>query len=384
MSGSTGTTARIVGAATTPFGKFRDRTLESLAVEAGIAAVRDAGLQRTDVEALFSGNAYAGSLVGQRIGKEMGLDGLPCYNFENACASGASALAQAYRAVRNGEFTTVLVIGVEQLSALGGGLLPIGPGDPEIQAGLTMPAAYAMRTESWLSRFGGKPEDIAQVSVKSRDAASRNPNAQYRTPVTIDEVMESRLVADPITLLQMCPNADGAAAVVVTSDPAAAGEARSVEVLSSVVQSGQFFQGWRDMAWPDITLRAVEQAYASAGITAQDVDVAEVHDAAAIGEVMYYEALGLCERGEGASFVLSGQSSLAGRTAVNTGGGLLSRGHPLGATGVVQVVELVAQLRGETGANQVDGARIGVAHCTGGGIWGVDNGAAAVHVLARR
>ena len=119
------------------------------------------------------------------------------------------------------------------------------------------------------------------------------------------------------------------------------------------------------------------------GVTARDVDVAEVHDAAAIGEVMYYEALGLCERGEGASFVLSGQSSLAGRTAVNTGGGLLSRGHPLGATGVVQVVELVAQLRGETGDNQVEGARVGVAHCTGGGIWGVDNGAAAVHVLAR-
>ncbi len=384
MAGTTATAPRIVGAATTPFGKFRDRTLESLAVEAGIAAVRDAGLQRSDIEALFSGNAYAGSLVGQRIGKEMGLDGLPCYNFENACASGASALAQAYRSVRHGEFTTVLVIGVEQLSALGGGLLPIGPGDPEIKAGLTMPAAYAMRTESWLSRFGGKPEDIAQVSVKSRDAASRNPNAQYRTPVTIDEVMESRLVADPITLLQMCPNADGAAAVVVTSDPAATGDARSVEVLSSAVLSGQFFQGWRDMAWPDITLRAVEQAYGAAGITASDVDVAEVHDAAAIGEVMYYEALGLCERGEGASFVLSGQSALAGRTAVNTGGGLLSRGHPLGATGIVQVVELVAQLRGETGANQVEGAQVGVAHCTGGGIWGVDNGAAAVHVLARR
>ena len=377
------TTPRIVGAAQTPFGKFRDRTLESIAVEAGIGAVRDAGLQRTDIEALFAGNAYAGSLVAQRIGKEMGLDGLPAYNFENACASGASALAQAYRSVAHGEFTTVLVIGVEQLSALGGGLLPIGEDDPEIEAGLTMPAAYAMRTESYLSRFGGKIEDIAQVSVKSRARAANNPLAQYRTPVTVEEVLESRLVADPITLLQMCPNADGAAAVVVTSDPAASGDARSVQVLSSVVLSGQFFQGRRDMAWPDITLRATEQAYGRAGITAKDVDVVEVHDAAAIGEVMYYEALGLCERGEGASFVVSGSSALAGRTAVNTGGGLLSRGHPLGATGVVQVVELVAQLRGETGANQVEGAELAVAHCTGGGIWGVDNGACAMHVLAR-
>ena len=374
---------RIVGAAQTDFGKFRDRTLESLAVEAGIGAVRDAGLARTDIQALFTGNAYAGSLVGQRIGKEMGLDGLPTYNFENACASGASALAQAYRAVLHGEFTTVLVIGVEQLSALGGGLLPIGADDPEIQAGLTMPAAYAMRTESYLSRFGGKVEDIAQVSVKSRARAARNPRAQYRTPVTLAEVMESRLVADPITLLQMCPNADGAAAVVVTSDPAADADRRAVLILSSVVLSGQFFQGSRDMAWPDITLRAVEQAYGQAGITARDVDVAEVHDAAAIGEIMYYEALGLCERGEGTSFVVSGTSSLAGATAVNTGGGLLSRGHPVGATGVVQVVELVAQLRGETGANQVADAELAVAHCTGGGIWGVDNGACAMHVLAR-
>ena len=374
---------RIVGAAQTDFGKFRDRTLESLAVEAGIGAVRDAGLARTDIQALFTGNAYAGSLVGQRIGKEMGLDGLPTYNFENACASGASALAQAYRAVLHGEFTTVLVIGVEQLSALGGGLLPIGADDPEIQAGLTMPAAYAMRTESYLSRFGGKVEDIAQVSVKSRARAARNPRAQYRTPVTLAEVMESRLVADPITLLQMCPNADGAAAVVVTSDPAADADRRAVLILSSVVLSGQFFQGGRDMAWPDITLRAVEQAYGQAGITARDVDVAEVHDAAAIGEIMYYEALGLCERGEGTSFVVSGTSSLAGATAVNTGGGLLSRGHPVGATGVVQVVELVAQLRGETGANQVADAELAVAHCTGGGIWGVDNGACAMHVLAR-
>jgi benzoylsuccinyl-CoA thiolase BbsB subunit len=379
----TDTNVRILGAAQTAFGKFRDRSLESIAVEAATGAVRDAGLQRTDIQAMFCGNAYAGSLVGQRIGKEMGLDGLPVFNHENACASGASALAHAWLAVQAGQFETVLVVGVEQLSALGGGLLPIGEGDPEIAAGLTMPAAYAMRTESYLSRFGGKVEDIAQVSVKSRQRAAGNPYAQYRTPVTIDEVMDSRLVADPITLLQMCPNADGAAALVVTSRGVAAGDDRAVQVLSSVVASGQFFQGARDMAWPDITLRAVEQAYAAAGVGARDVDVVEVHDAAAIGEVMYYEALGLCERGEGTSFIASQESSLAGRTAVNTGGGLLSRGHPLGATGVVQVVELVRQLRGETGENQVDGARVALAHCTGGGIWGVDNGACAVHVLAR-
>ncbi|MBM9463462.1 thiolase family protein [Aeromicrobium sp. YIM 150415] len=379
----TSSPVRIIGAAQTDFGKFRDRSLESIAIEAGIAAVRDAGVDRTDLQALFCGNAYAGSLVGQRISKEMGLDGLPVFNHENACASGASALAHACLAVGAGQFTTVLVLGVEQLSALGGGLLPIGEDDPEIAAGLTMPAAYAMRTESYLSRFGGKPEDIAQVAVKSRRQAGGNPRAQYRTPVTVDEVMESRLIADPITLLQMCPNADGAAALVVTSDPAAGGDDRSVQVLSSVVASGQFFQGWRDMAWPDITLRAVEEAYDQAGVTAADVDVVEVHDAAAIGEIMYYEALGLCERGEGMSFVFSQESSLAGRTAVNTGGGLLSRGHPLGATGVVQVVELVAQLRGETGANQVSGAEVALAHCTGGGIWGVDNGACAVHVLGR-
>jgi benzoylsuccinyl-CoA thiolase BbsB subunit len=370
---------RIAGAAQTAFGRFRDRTVESLAVEAGIAAIRDAQLRRPEVQALFCGNAYAGSLLGQRIGKEMGLDGLPVYNHENACASGASALAHACLAVGAGMFDTVLVIGVEQLSALGGGLLPLGEDDPEIAAGLTMPAAYAMRTESYLSRFGGTPADVAQVAVKSRANAARNPRAQFRDPVTLDDVLGSRLIADPVTLLQMCPNADGAAALVVT---AGRGD-RCVTVLSSVVTSGRFFQGARDMAWPDITLRAAAQAYAQAGITAADVDVAEVHDAAAIGEIIYYEALGLCERGEGLDFVRTGRSSVAGATAVNAGGGLLSRGHPLGATGVVQVVELVAQLRGEAGDMQVEGAEVAVAHCTGGGIWGVDNGACAMHVLAR-
>ncbi|RYI98589.1 MAG: thiolase family protein, partial [Actinomycetales bacterium] len=303
MNGST----RIVGVAQTVFGKHRDRTIESLAVEAGVGAVRDAGLDRTGIEALFCGNVFGGSLLGQRIGKEMGLDGLPTFNHENACASGAAALHDAIGAVTSGQYETVLVIGVEQLSALGGGLLPSG-GDPEMNIGLTQPAAYAMRTESYLSRFGGRPEDIAQVVVKSRQRASQNRFAQYRTPTSLDEVMASRLLADPITL------------------------------------------------------RSVEQAYSSAGVTARNVDVAEVHDAAAIGEVMYYEALGLCERGEGMDFVLSGESAKAGATAVNTGGGLLSRGHPLGATGLAQVAELTAQLRGETGANQVDGAEVAVAH----------------------
>jgi acetyl-CoA acetyltransferase len=373
-------TAAVIGAGQTDFGKFRDRTLEAIAVEAILHALADAAVMRSDIDAVFTGCAYGGSLVGQRIGKEVGLDGLPTFNHENACASGASALAHAVATLRAGLYGTVLVVGIEQLSKLGGGLLPLGENDPEIAQGLTMPAAYAMRTESYLSKFGGTIEEVAAVTVKSRGRAALNDHAQYRKPITVHEVLASRLIADPVTLLQMCPNADGGAALVVSTQDS---HPRAVSILSSVVTSGRFYQGARDLTWPDITLRAAAQAYAESGVTAADVDVAEVHDAAAIGEIIYYEALGFCGRGEGLAFVEPATSGAGGAPAVNTGGGLLSRGHPLGATGVVQIVELVQQLRGEADERQVPGARVALAHCTGGGIWGVDNGACAVHVLTR-
>lgn len=378
---NTASSAWIIGIGQTDFGKFRDRPIESLGREAALAALNDSGLEPRQIQAVFTGSVFSGSLISQRIAKDIGFDGLPAFNHENACASGGTALHHAWTTVVAGMYDAVLVLGVEKLSSLGGGLLPIAPDDPEVAQGMTMPALYAMRTESYLSKFGGNAADVAEVTVKSRNHAANNPHAQYRKPTTIAEVLASKPLADPITLLQMCPNADGAAAVIVVSDRLAKSDRTNIEIKASVVTSGNFYQGERDLIWPDITLRAGEAAYAMAGVGPADIDVAEVHDAAAIAEVIYYEALGFCARGEGLEFVKTGKSSSAGSVAVNTGGGLLSRGHPLGATGIVQIVELVAQLRGTAGCNQVADAVTALAHCTGGGIWGVDNGACTVHVL---
>jgi benzoylsuccinyl-CoA thiolase BbsB subunit len=305
------------------------------------------------------------------------------FNHENACSSGSSALSQGWLSVAAGLCDAVLVVGAEKLSSLGRGPLPIDTDDPEVEQGVTMPALYAMRTRAYLEKYGGSVEQVAQVTVKSRRHAADNPYAQYREPVTVADVLESRLIADPITLLQMCPNADGAAAAVLCAeDGIKDGDRPKVRILASVVTSGKFEQGYRDMTTPDISIRASRRAYELAGCGPDDVDVVEVHDAAAIAEVIYYEALGLCPPGEGLDFLESGATSVGGRVPVNPSGGLLCRGHPLGATGLAQLAELTWQLRGEAEGRQVAGAKTALAHCTGGGIWGLDNGVCSVHVLA--
>lgn len=380
MSATSSRPVYIAGVGTTCFGKFPNRSLVSLGQEAALAAIHDSGLTARNIEAGYVGCVYGGMLIGQRIFKELGLLGIPIVNLENACSSGGTALAQAYLAISAGAYDVALVLGVEKLSDLGGGVLPLVADDPEIEQGLTMPALYAMRTQSYLAKYGGCVEQVASVTVKNRRHAALNERAQYRKPVTVDEVMISRMIAEPVTLLQMCPNADGAAAVVLVNDKALI-DGVKVQVLSSVIGSGKFNQGYRDLARSDITMRASRKAYENAARGPEDVDVAEVHDAAAIAEVIYYEALGLCEEGEGIAFLQSGASALGGKVPVNPSGGLLCRGHPLGATGVAQVAELTYQLRGSAGLRQVEGARTAIAHCTGGGIWGVDNGACTVHVL---
>ncbi len=368
------------GGAMTPFGKFVDQSAESLAQKAVLGALKDAGVARDAIDAAYVGSVFQGSLIGQRVLKDLGMTGIPIYNVENACSSGATALSQACLAVAVGQVETALVVGLEKLSKQGGGPLALDTGDPEIEQGLTMPALYAMRTQAYLNKYGGRMEQVAQVTVKSRRHAARNPYCQYRDPCTVEEVLASRPIADPITLLQMCPNADGAAAVVVSRKPPADGRA-AVRVMGSVVSSGKFAQGFRDLTLPDITISAARKVYEMAGVGPEDVDLAEVHDAAAIAEVIYYEALGFCGPGEGLSLLEAGETAVGGRIPVNPSGGLLCRGHPLGATGVAQVVEIMWHLTGRAGERQVEGARIGVAHCTGGGIWGVDNGSCSMHVL---
>jgi benzoylsuccinyl-CoA thiolase BbsB subunit len=372
----------ITGADMIPFGRYRDVNVAQLGIPAVIGAIRDAGLARADIEAVYCGNVHGGMLVGQRAVRDLGLGEIPVVNVENACSSSATALREAYVAVGAGIHEAVLVLGIEQLTALGGGPLPLDNADHEVANGQVMPSVYAMRARRYLYEHDLEPADLAAVAVKARRHGAVNPYAQIRTPTTVEEVLASRVVATPLTLYQCCPTGDGAAAVVVTSaEKAAESNAVPVWIRASVLHTGRFETGFRDLTIPEITVGSAASAYEQAGIGPEDLDVVELHDAFSIAELMYYEALGLTARGQAVALLKSGATSLGGRTVVNPSGGLLAKGHPIGATGIAQTVEIVWQLQGRAGSRQVEGARIGLTHATGGGMSGVDHGACTVHVL---
>ena len=374
----------VIGVGMVRFGKFPDKTLADIAWPAVKQAIEDAGIDKSDIGAAYCGAALGGMMAGQRVLKALGITGLPIVNVENACSSSSSALREAWIAVGAGVHDLALVIGVEKLTRFGGGTLPLEREDFEVAHGLVMPALYGMRARRYMHDFDVGIEQIARVAVKAHDHGALNPDAQYRNRVTLDEVMASRPIAEPFTLLHCCPSGDGAAAVLLCAgDVARRYRADGVRVLASEVTSGRYVTGYRDMTTPEITVRGAAQAYEDAGIGAEDLDVLEVHDAFTIAELLYYEALGLCGRGEAPRLLADGVTSLGGRVPVNPSGGLLSKGHPIGATGAAQVVEIVRQLRGECGPRQVENAKVGLTHCTGGGISGFDHGACSIHVFAR-
>ncbi len=371
------TAAHVIGVGMTAFGRRPDDTIESLGAAAALDALRQSGVTPEDIDAVYCGNVYGGMLPAQRIAAGIGLTGRPGYNVEAACSSSAVALHLAVHAIRTGLHDTVLVLGVEQLSRFGGGTLPLNPDDLDVAQGVTMPAVYAMRAQRYLASTGATVHDLAAVAVKNRGNGAANPRAQYRTEPTVEEVLASRPVADPLTLLQCSGSGDGAAAAVVSRHP---GERlRPVSVVASRFTSGT--TGAHDLTREPLTARVASDAYAEAGITADDVDVIELHDAFSIAELQYYEALGLCGFGEAPELVRSGHTGRTGPCAVNPSGGLLARGHPIGATGLAQVVEVVEWLR-DPPAWDGRRARLGVTHCTGGGISGYDHAACSIHVLA--
>jgi acetyl-CoA acetyltransferase len=374
----------VIGVGMIPFGKYPDKNIADLGWPAVKAAIKDAGIEGKRIEAVYSGTARGGAMVGQRIMGRLGLAGLPIVNVENACSSSSSALRQAVIAVGAGAYDVALVIGVEKLTKFGGGTLPLDEDDWEVRLGLSMPALYAMRAQRYMHDYGVKLSQLANVSVKNRKNGALNPDAQMRKEVSVDEVLSSRMVAEPFTLLQCCPTGDGAAAIILASDRIAR-QIRSdaVSVRGSHLTSGRFMAGFRDMTSPEITVRGAKEAFEEAGLGPDDIDVAEVHDAFSIAELLYYEAFGFCKRGEGAALLDSGATRIGGKIPINPSGGLLAKGHPVGATGAAQVVEIVRQLRGEAGARQVEGAKVGLTHATGGGISGFDHGACSIHIFQR-
>jgi acetyl-CoA acetyltransferase len=374
----------ITGGAMTAFGRHSGVMAPELAQQAILKAMDDAGVTKDDIQAVYCANVLGGMILGQVIVRDLGFKGIPVYNVENACASGATGVHLARHALLAQQYDTVLVFGIEQLTALGGGTIPLQRNDHKTElyakAGMVLPAVYAMRGTRFLHERHATPADLAAVAVKNRHNGSLNEFAQQRTEVTLDEVLASRMIADPLTLLQCCPSqVDGAAAVVVSTRP---GKSRKpVKVLSSVVVSGIREEADDDILDAEITARAARQAYEQAGLGPKDVDVVELHDAFTIAELLYYEALGLAAPGDAVALLKSGATQLGGRIPVNPSGGLLAKGHPLGATGVAQMVEVMWHLQGRAGARQVPNAKVGLTQCTGGGIAGVDHAASSVHLL---
>ena len=392
------------GVGMTRFGKYTDRTMGSLAVEATHSALKDSGLGVADVGAVFFSNATAGLMTGQEMVRgqvalrSTGLLGVPFVNVENACASASTAVRLAWLSVASGDADVVLAVGAEKLShpdrrrsfealsaavdierieemkadLFGEDLEGSGTDDRSFFMDV-----YADMAMKYMARSGASAADFAAVAVKSHEHAALNPRAQYRNRITAAEVLGSRPIAGPLTLLMCSPIGDGAAAVVLCSEEVAARLATPrVRLRASALVSG--FEGTR----PDSAVeRAAHLAYEAAGIGPDDVDVAEVHDAAAPAELILYEELGLCAPGDGAKLLASGDTALGGRIPVNTSGGLISKGHPVGATGCGQLVELVEQLRGSAGARQVNGARVALAE-NAGGYLGPDPAAVCVTILS--
>lgn len=374
----------VIGTGLVPFGKYPDKTLAEIGWPAVREAIVESGIPPKSIDAVYCGSALGGMLSGQRVMKSLGLTGMSIINIENACSSSSSALAEAWTAVSSGRHDIVVVIGVEKLTKFGGGTLPLENEDWEVNQGMVMPALYAMRARRYMHEYGLTARQLGEVSVKAHEHGALNPNAQIRKRVSIEEVMASRPVADPFTLWHCCPTGDGAAALVIASaEVARQHKANPVRVTASEVTSGVYTNGYRDMTWAELTARGAKEAYEMAGVGPDDIDVAEIHDAFTIAELMYYEAFGFCERGHAYELLSSGATSLGGDICVNPSGGLLSRGHPVGATGAAQAVEIVRQLEGRAGAHQVEGARVGLAHATGGGIAGLDHGACSIHIFAR-
>lgn len=380
-------TTHVAGVGMVRFGKYdASVTFEKLAVGAAEAALKDAGAARRQIDAVYVGHVFGGPVAGQRVATELGLAGLPVSNHENFCASGATALREAWVAIRAGLYDVILVIGAEKMTdRVKGGVTP-DASDLDAMQGFVMTAGHAMSARRYMVDHGATREQIAMVAVKNHGHSQHNPYAQYQNAVSLEQVLAARLVADPLGVLDCSPISDGAAAAVVCS-PAGLRRlgisARRPEVRGVGLVSGTLRTGLYDLNEEDVSKRAGEQAYAMANIDPSDIDFVEMHDCFTIAEIVRMEGLGLIPRGEGGRWTESGRTSLGGKLPVNPSGGLLSRGHPVGATGMAQLCEMYWQLTDQAGRRQVDGAKLGLSYCKGGTVSGTDGASVTTVVVAR-
>ena len=369
------------GVGTSDYGLFPERRVESLAWAAVAEAVRDAGITPGDVDAIVVGSVFGPPGVATRVQRGLGIPGVPMWTVENACASGTSAYHEAVEAIRLGRFGCVLVLGVDQMSTLFSGAIVPEATDPEGASSLPLPGLYALQAQRYVDEFGVTPEQLAAVAVKNKRNGLDNPRAQLRNKApSVEEVLASRMIAEPLTFLQCCPTSDGAGAAIVGPER---GNPDDLRIESSVMVSGALWDQRSDDVWGYASVaRAAEKAFAQAGRAPGEIDVLEVHDAFTIGEIFTCEALGLAPRGKGAELAPSGHTQRDGVQPVNPSGGLLSRGHPLGATGLAQLAEIAWQLRGRAAARQVARHRVGLVETMGGGAAGMDGNACVVTILS--
>jgi acetyl-CoA acyltransferase len=374
----------VIGTDMIRFGRFPDRNVADLGGEAALMALDDAGLGIADMQALYCGNlGEARAMVGQRILQQIGQTGIPVVNCANACATGATAFREGWIAIKAGLYDLVLAVGVEQMGRglLGGGAAPGGiPIEGLIGSG-TMPSVFAQVGLEHARKYGTTIEQFAKVSVKNHHHSTLNPKAMYQKETPLEEVLGAEMISYPNTKLMCSVNVDGSAAAVLASEKKVKElglMARAIKVRASTLTSDPWSP--RDLVMQDFntcTRLAAKQAYDMAGVGPEDLDLVELHDCFATAELVHYENLGLCGDGEAGRLIDSGETQLGGRIPVNCSGGLLSKGHPLGATGIANIYEVVTHLRGEAGGRQVEGARIGLTHVVGMG------SACAIHILEK-
>jgi acetyl-CoA acetyltransferase len=349
----------LVGGGLHPFGRYPDKPIEEIGRVAIQQALDDSGVPFEDIEVAYCGHVYQGMGAGLRVVSQFGETGIPIVNVELACASSSTAIRQAYWAIANGLYDVALVAGFEKMTR---GLLNIVPvGSYDYKMGLSvLPSAYALNAKAYMAKYEVSADAFAYVSVKSHKLGALNPNAQYQKAITIEDVKASRMISDPLTLLQCSPTSDGASALILCSEKAARRYStpdRWVRVAGWAAGTQKYVANTAASAVDELAEGTVErlahEAYARAGVGPSDVGVTQVHDAFTPGEVLTIEELAYCKPGEGAEMVLRGETDINGRFPVNTDGGLISRGHPVGATGAAQAIELMRQLRGEAGARQV-------------------------------
>jgi acetyl-CoA acyltransferase len=386
----------VAGTGMVPFGKYPDQSLSPMALDAARRALADAAVSEQDLGAVYFANAAAGLLTGQEMIRgqaalrRLPLSGQPVFNVENACASGSSAFSLGWLAVAAGQHDCVLIVGAEKLVhpdksvtalALASGVDQeelaelrgrVGSGANSIFMDL-----YAEKVRAYVDRSGATVEDFAKIAVKNRACGAANENAYIRKETTLDEVLGSRTISAPLTLMMCAPNADGAAAVVLCSEEFA----RRRGAAGALVRSCAVTSGIADRDSVSVVERAAVRAYEDAQVDPRDVDVIELHDATTPAELWLYEMLGLCARDAGPELLRDGTTALGGRVPVNPSGGMLSRGHPVGASGVAQICELADQLRARAGKRQKEGARVALAENSGGRV-GRDSAAAVVTILS--